>query len=196
MLITLSSVGRRNVVIKMSDLDKAERYYKMGNRPAHEVIMRELRDSGLVVYGAQAVNAHLPDWLDKATEDWDIFSTSPEETAKRLEELLDKRYGGDYFKVTPARHTGTFKVRSTITRREIADVTLPERKIDYKTIDGINYATLEYHVEQIKRILKDPKNKYRWPRDTETLQRIRVHRRATSRAGVIQMTTNFRGFKE
>lgn len=185
----------------MNNLERARKYYEIGKVPTDKVILKKLRDSGLIVYGAQAINAHLPDWLDKATEDWDIFSVNPEETAKKLEELLDKRYGGDYFEVKPAKHEGTFKVMNKVTLREAADISLPDKKIDYVTLDGINYTTLEFQVESIKKVLADPEAQYRHAKDTEVLQRIRVYRRLKpkKRKGpriVHPITTGFKGFRD
>lgn len=158
-------------------LSKAEKYYRTGKGPANRLIKSKLRHSDLVVHGGKAINAQLPSWLSKATEDWDILSVNPEETARKLEGLLDERYGGDYFEVIPAKHEGTFRIINKVTRREVADITLPERRIGYRTINGINYATLEYHVKRIKEILRDPEVKFRHAKDRETLQRIKIHRR-------------------
>jgi hypothetical protein len=52
--------------------------------------------------------------LDKDTKDWDIVaSTTDSKTlAEKLERMLDKHYGGDFFGVEPAIHEGTFRIRS------------------------------------------------------------------------------------
>ncbi len=196
----------------MIELNKAQRYYLLGGDPADEALLKALHNSGLIVYGAQAINAHLPEWLDKATEDWDIFSMTPEKTAKKLEKLLDKQYGGDFFKVEPAKHKGTLRIKNIITQRVVADITLPERTIDYKTIDNVNYATLEFQVESIKQVLANPAFWYRHARDTEALQRIQIYKRLHPlRKGrvrrlrtklkavppiVIPITSEFRGIKD
>lgn len=81
-------------------LEKAAKYYKLSPDTTDKVIKRRLKKDGtLVVHGGRAVNAYLPAWLDKATEDWDIFSLTPRATAKKLEEVLEKKYGGNYFTV-------------------------------------------------------------------------------------------------
>lgn len=164
-------------VSKPVDIETARSYYEKGPVPADSLIEHKLiKGSPLIIHGNRAINAYLPAWLDKATEDWDIFSETPKETAIKLEKLLDNQYGGDYFTVEPAKHEGTFRVVNKVTLRAVADITIPDRKINYTTIDGVNYATLEHHAEQIKKTLLDPDSKYRWNKDTETLQRINIHK--------------------
>jgi len=158
-------------------LEKAERYYKFSPKATDKVILARLKaNDKLIVHGGKAINVFLPDWLDKATEDWDIFSDTPLATAKKLEEVLEKKYGGNYFTVKPAKHKGTFRIQSIVTKRVVADITLPEREIEYKEVEGINYATLDYHVKQIKRTLATPEYSFRHGKDKETLQRIRIYR--------------------
>jgi len=159
-------------------IEKAEKFYHLSPETTDRVILDRLRaNDKLVVHGGKALNAHLPAWLDKATEDWDIFSKTPRTTAKKLEEVLEKKYGGNYFTVKPAKHEGTFRVKAMVTKRVVADITLPAREIEYKVIDGVNYATLDYHVKQIKRTLAIPEYSFRHGKDKETLQRIRIHKR-------------------
>ena len=166
----------------MNDLDKAEKYYRIGRSPIDTTIESKLVSSDLIVHGGRAINVQLPNWLDKATEDWDLFSSTPRETAEKLEKLLDEHYGGDFFRIIPAKHEGTFRIVNNVTLKGVADITLPKKKIDYITEDGINYATLEHHVERIKKTLTDPTKKFRWKKDKETLQRIRVFKRLKKKA--------------
>lgn len=156
-----------------------EEYYKKDYAGKDEKAIEEsLRhDSKEVVYGAQSVNVRMPKYLERWTEDWDIYSHSPEETAKEMERLLDKTFGGDFFEVRPAKHEGTFKVVSKVTKRGIADITVPDKTIEYQTIDGINYATLDEQVANIKRALADETSRFRWDKDKETLQRIEILQR-------------------
>jgi len=182
----------------MNDLSKAEKYYREGRGPVDEIVEGELEDSNMIVHGGRAINAQLPDWLDSATEDWDLFSDDPKQTAKKLEKLLDKHYGGDFFKVIPAKHEGTFRIMNNVTLKGVADISLPERKIDYVTEDGVNYATLEHHVERIRITLTDPAKKFRWKKDRETLQRIEVFKRlqARRRRVIIPIVSEFKAIKD
>lgn len=130
-----------------------------------------------IVYGARSVNVRLPDFLQKYTEDWDIYSKNAEQTAKEIEKDLDKYFGGNYFEVKPAKHEGTFKVISRVTERGVADITLPEKVIKYDTIRGIKYATLDEQVINIKKTLADPASQFRHRKDRETLQRIKLSKK-------------------
>jgi len=159
-------------------LKKAEKFYKLSPKTTDKVILARLKENNkLVVHGGKAINAYLPNWLDKATEDWDIFSETPRATAKKLEEVLEKKYGGNYFTVKPAKHEGTFRIRAIVTKRVVADITLPVREIEYREVDGVNYATLDYHVKQIKRTLAIPEYSFRHGKDKETLQRIKIYKK-------------------
>jgi len=156
--------------------DKAIRKYYKGAATGEvdRTVKRFLKGKPEVVYGARSVNQRLPDYLEKFTEDWDVYSHTAKESAKELEKLLDEQFGGDYFEVRPAKHEGTFKVVSKVTMRGVADITIPERTISYQTIDGINYATLEEQVVAIERALSAPEFRFRWDRDKEALQRIEL----------------------
>jgi len=154
-----------------------EAYYRKGETPEKQVIISFLKDSPLIVHGGKATNAQLPAWLERATRDWDIFvPDKAEEYAMELEQKLDKRYGGDYFAVESAKHPGTFRVRSRVTGQVVADITLPDKMIAFREIQGINYATLGYHEAKIKESLADPDQAFRAKKDIDTLQRIRVYK--------------------
>ena len=58
----------------INDLNRAERYYRTGREPIDATIEDVLVNSDLIVHGGRAINTQLPDWLDKATEDWDVLS--------------------------------------------------------------------------------------------------------------------------
>ena len=179
-------------------IDKAEHYYRQGRELIDTVIESELVDSNLIVHGNRAINVYLPEWLDKHTEDWDLFSMTPEQTAKELEKLLDEHYGGDFFRVTPAKHEGTFRIVNNVTLKGVADITLPKRRIDYITKDDINYATLEHHVERIKAMLADPTRGFRRKKDLETLQRIKIFKRlqARRRKVIIPIVSEFKAIRD
>lgn len=159
-------------------LKLAKDYYEKGKDLQEQTIRSFLRSkSNAIVHGGHATNAFLPDYLDKPTEDWDIFvPEEAETTAKVLEQLLDERYGGNYFEVKSAKHPGTFRIVSKVTSFPVVDITVPNYPVTYKKLaDGINYATLDHHVRRIKITLQDPTKKFRWRKDIETLQRIAIH---------------------
>ena len=116
-----------------------------------------IRKNKGIIHGTRAVNVYLPNWLDKHTEDWDVFTNKPKKIAKKLEKQLDKALGGDYFYVKEGKHKGTWKVVSKTNDKEIADFTKPEEKIKYNEIYGMRYVTLDYIKKKINKILRDLK---------------------------------------
>jgi hypothetical protein len=155
-----------------------EGYYRKEPKATEKAILAFLRDSRnphMIVYGVRAINAHLPAWLDKETGDWDIYTKAdPKLLAGKLEGKLDKRYGGDFFRVEPAVHAGTFRVRSKVTGSVVADVSLKDRTVGFVRMAGINYASLKWLEEDAKRVLANPDAKFRHAKDRDTLQRIHV----------------------
>ena len=170
------------IEITEESLKKAETYYRKGEELAERAILSFLRDSPLIVHGGRATNAYLPPWLDRETQDWDIFTPSnAKKQAEELERKLDKRYDGDYFGTEPALHPGTFRIRNKVTGDVIADITLSDRTIAFKKIKGINYATLDYHEDHILETLDNPETAFRHKKDSETLQRIKIYRKMKKR---------------
>jgi hypothetical protein len=166
---------------KKNKLKKAKKFYKAKSKQ-HKIIRNNIKRRGHIVYGARALNAHLPSYLDKHTEDWDVYSKTPKKTAKRVERKLDKAYGGDYYYTEPAMHPGTHKVKSKITRTGVADYTkMPASKIPTKTIGGIKYITLAHSKKMINRALRNPEAKFRRDKDLEAKQRIAVHEETPKR---------------
>ena len=179
--------------------DKALRKYyrEAATGEVDRTVKRFLKGKPEVVYGARSVNQRLPTYLSKITEDWDIFSHTAEETAKKLEQTLDKEFGGNFFEVKPAKHEGTFKVVSRVTMRGVADLTIPERTISYETIDGVNFATLDEQVSNIKRSLDDDDFRFRWDKDREGLQRIKLFKKhhKPKRRSTVKVMPKVQGLK-
>jgi len=164
----------------MATLKEAEDYYKRKGE-LEKVVTLKLINSDEVVYGARAVNKQLPSYLRRHTEDWDIATPDdPQQVAREIEQSLDKRYGGNFFKIEPAQHKGTYKVISNITGSGVVDVTVMENKIDHRRIGKINYATLDYQLSRIKASLSDSKAKFRHKKDVDTRQRIKIHQKRSS----------------
>ncbi len=163
----------------MKKLERARIYYLKSPELTDAVIRRFLTDNkDTILHGGKAINAFLPDYLDRPTEDWDVIvSENPKAVAEQLERLLDTRYEGNYFRVLPSRHAGTYKIISLMTQRPIADITIAEGPIPSKLLDGINVATLDHHISRIKGVLADPNKKFRHRKDAETLQRINIYKK-------------------
>ncbi len=163
----------------MKKLEQARIYYLKSPEMTDTVIRRFLTDNkDTILHGGKAINAFLPDYLDRPTEDWDVVvSKNPKAIAEQLEQLLDTRYEGNFFKVLPSRHAETYRIISIITQRPIADITVAESPIPSKLLEDINVATLDHHVSRIKMTLADPKKRFRHRKDAETLQRINIYKK-------------------
>ncbi len=153
-------------------LKKVKNFYI--KKPIISSVVQSKINRDEIVYGAQAINKQLPIYLHKPTIDYDIFTSNPKREAKELEVALDCSFGGDYFHVIPAKHKGTFKVISKVDGETIADFTQPKEHIPYKVIAGVKYIDLDYVIQHIKKTLKDKKAKYRWEKDKDTLNRIKL----------------------
>ncbi len=159
-------------------LEKARLYYIKSPELTDATIKQFLANNEeTILHGGKAINAQLPSHLDRVTEDWDVIvARDAKAVANRLEQLLDNRYGGNYFGVRPSKHAGTYQIVSLVTQRPIADITISEGPVPTKILDGINVATLDHHVKRVVAILADPNKKFRHKKDAETLQRINIHR--------------------
>lgn len=150
---------------------------KFHRRKKHinDIVKNQVRQRRHVLYGGHALNHHLPDFLDRPTEDFDVYSRNPRKTARMLEQRLDRMYGNDLFYIKPAKHPGTFKVMSRVTEKEVADFTVPEKKIpSVMGRDGIRYASLSYIEQGIRKTLRDKESEYRHAKDRDALRRIQV----------------------
>lgn len=151
------------------------KYYRNKGKVARKVILENARKKKHIVYGARALNAHFPPYLDRHTEDFDVLSKTPRKTAYRIEKKLDKHYGGDFFYVEKAIHSGTYRVKSRVTKRGVADYTKQKQRVPSNVLGGVRYITIKRTKTNIKRTLKDQKSKYRYDKDREALQRIKIY---------------------
>ncbi len=138
-----------------------------------KIILKNVRKKQHIVHGARALNEFFPPFLDRPTEDYDVFSSTPKSTAEKIEKRLDKRFGGDFFRTEPAKFLGTVKVKSNVTERTVADYTKPKREIPHTKRRGIKYANFNHFKKRIQESLANPKNRFRHSKDRETLRRIK-----------------------
>ncbi len=159
----------------LSDRQRLKFYRDQGRgKKIKKIILKNVKKKQHIVHGARALNEFFPPFLDRPTEDYDIFSSTPKRTAEKIEKKLDKRFGGDFFRTEPARFTGTVKVKSNVTERTVADYTKPKREISNTKRRGIKYANFQHFKRRINESLAEPKNKFRHDRDRETLRRIKI----------------------
>jgi hypothetical protein len=153
------------------DLKKTEVFHRK-KKDIPRIIHKKM-DEHEVVYGARALNKQFPTFLKETTTDFDIYSKTPKKDAKEVEQALDEHFDGDYFSVEPAQHQDTWKVKG-INGKTYADYTKKPRGIKHTIIDGVKYQTLKSNATHIKRTLKDESAKYRWKKDQDALNRIKL----------------------
>ena len=152
------------------------KFYKDSSRDnkIKKIILKNVRKKQHIVHGARALNEFFPSFLDRPTKDYDIFSSTPKSTAEKIEKRLDKRFGGNFFRIESAKFPGTVKVKSNVTEQTVADYTKPKREISHTKRRGIKYANFKHFKRRINESLADPKNSFRHPKDRETLRRIKL----------------------
>ncbi len=159
----------------LSDRQRLKFYRDKGrDNKIKKIILKNVRNKQHIVHGARALNEFFPPFLDRPTEDYDVFSSTPRKTAEKVEKRLDKRFGGDFFRTEPAQFPGTVKVKSNVTERTVADYTKPKREISHTKRRGIKYANFTHFKRRIKESLANPKNRFRHDKDRETLRRIKL----------------------
>jgi hypothetical protein len=158
----------------MVTIKQAEQFHK-NRKQIDRVVLTQAKKNKSVVYGGHALNHHLPPHLDRHTEDYDILTTHPQQSAKSLEKKLDRKYGGDLFYVKPAQHPGTFKVMNRVTNKEVADYTKKEKNVTHvKSKRGVRYVGLSHIKKGLIKTLKDKESSYRHPKDRDALLRIKI----------------------
>lgn len=155
----------------MDDLKKTDVFHRK-KKDIHRIILSKT-NSGEVIYGARATNKQFPKHLQEDTTDYDIFSKTPKADAKETEQALDKHFGGNYFSVEAAQHPGTWKVKG-MNGKTYVDYTDKPKGTRSKTIGGKQYVPLPSIASKIKQTLKDDTSKYRWKKDQDTLNRIKI----------------------
>jgi len=125
-----------------------------------------------VIQGERSVEMQVPDRFKRPTQDYDIYSKSPEQSAIETERELDWEFGGDYFRVKKGQHKGTYRVVSNIDDDSWADYTKPSEKV-YKTkIGETDYTTLQFELAKAKRTLAQKKYAYRHQKEMDKIKRI------------------------
>ena len=157
------------------NLNKSKQFHKQKHRIKPTI--KSTIGKKEIIYGETALNHYFPKWLDRPTQDVDVYSKTPRKDARQAERKLDHVFGGDHFYVKPALHKGTYKVVAHANQEGYADFTKPEQKIPHKVVGGKNVVALSFVKERIKKTLADPESKYRHSKDRDALNRIRIYER-------------------
>ena len=150
------------------------KYYR--NRHLVEKIVRNYaRRKQLLLFGGKAINLNVKEFLKSHTSDYDFLHKNPRKMALELEKILDKFFEGNYFRIMKGKHKGTFKVKSNVTNKTIADISKQiQKKIPTKNIRGLKVATAGHLKSRIRKTLKNPEASYRHEKEAENLQRLRL----------------------
>jgi hypothetical protein len=162
----------------MSLTPQQKLYYYQHPHLVEGILKTELAKKRQIVYGARAVNIQNPSYLGRHTEDYDVLTKKPEKEAKALVSALNKVYGGEYFRSEPAKHKGTFKVKSNITEKTVVDYTRLHRPPKVKEINGVRYADVSSIKRALSKSLNNPEAEFRKDKDFETIERIKLGERA------------------
>lgn len=168
----MGKINKKNNMTELT-LEQKERFFR-NQKKVGEVIINHVKKKGLILFGQKATNKQLPKDLRKDTQDYDIFSQTPQKTAKRIERKLDRKLRGNFFIVKKAIHGGTYKVKSRIGDKGVVDVGKPDRKVPTITKKGVRLATLEFQKQQIRKSLADKASAFRHAKDREVRSRIKI----------------------
>lgn len=158
---------------KPNSLKKSEHFHRNKKKIPRTIV--EKMDKHEIIYGARALNKRFPPFLDRPTQDYDIFTPHPRRDARETERALDKKFGGDFFYIEPAIHPNTWRVRSHVNGEVYVDYTKPDGPIPFDVIGGQKYVKLSQVKKSIKNTLDDPSSSFRHDRDRDALNRIKIY---------------------
>lgn len=130
--------------------------------PFESVVKKFIKDNKLVMYGGRAINFYLPKQKQINTTDFDVFSSTPQTSAKKLVNLLGKG------EVKAAEHPGTWKVFHQ--GLNVADFSKPEQCIPIINKRGYRIPSLRWLYAQLNVTLSNPEHSWRWDKDLKRLK--------------------------
>jgi len=168
-----TNIFKTETPTKKVSVKHTQKFHK--NKHKIPIIIYSTIDKHEIVYGEHALKKRFPKYLERPTQDYDIYSNTPKKDAKEAERALDQSFGGDFFYVKPAQHPGTYKVVAHANQEGYADYSKPDGKIPYETIDGKKYVKLSLEKEHRHKSLKDPNYSWRHAKDQDALNRIKLY---------------------
>lgn len=147
-----------------------------------EDIREQAKRNNETLRGARGMNRQLAfGFLERGTEDYDLFSKSPKQSALELERTLDRKSGGDFHYVKPLVHRGTFRVmdkgndlKSPHDDFGIVDYTKEPKGTKKVMIDGIWHSHISERIKDAKQNLADPLAVHRHSKARGDLERIKA----------------------
>jgi hypothetical protein len=133
-------------------------------------ILKPLKNSKNVVIGSFSFNRQMKYPLIQAKlplTDIDIKSHKPKKLALAIERSLDKSVGFNNYYISVLKHDNgkTFRIHSRARNTVVADISLKNKKIPFRTINNVKYETIAHRKQQIKKMLSNPTAKYRREKD-------------------------------
>lgn len=138
-----------------------------------DAVLNKASKEKQIIYGARAINSQVPTYLKKKTTDYDILTKKPKKSAKELMNELNKRIGRNEYKVSKAKHKGTFKVKDS-KDNTIVDYTQLKRTPKVNKSWGNEYRKLSSIKTHIKKSLGKKGNEFRREKDLDSLKRIEM----------------------
>ncbi len=157
----------------MTPEEKKKRYLVLKHRIASIVRGTIRSEDGEVIQGERSLEMQMPDQYKRKTQDYDAYSPKPKQSAEETEEELDREFGGDYFRVEPAKHRGTYKVVSNVDDDGWADYTKPAERIHKTRIGKSDYTTIKFELKKAIRTLKNKKYAHRHEKEKDKIHRIK-----------------------
>ena len=160
---------------RFTDIEK-EALFRRNKKVINRVVRDRLSKTKRIVHGARATNAQLPRFLErKATVDWDVFAKNPKKAAREMERALDRKFGGDFFRVKKGKtkKLKVNKVVSNVTDEAFVDFSVPNRKVPWIAKRGVRFASLRDQFEKAKRTVAERTAPFRREKDLSLIRRVR-----------------------
>lgn len=173
-------------------LQQKRQFLKRRNTIIRKSVLSSVKKNNGIVFGGRANNKQLPKHLQEHTSDYDVFvQKNPQKFAKRLERKLDRKLKGNFFRTEPAKHEGTYKIKSNVSNKGIVDVSQKPKEI-IRTIKrkGVKFAHTDFQKKQIKKSLADPDSKFRHDKDRFTRLRIKLSEKPTKQKKKVSKRRN------
>src|SRR3990167_41820 len=145
-----------------------------------DIVEAQVRKEKGMIIGGKAVQAQLG-LFTRPSYDFDVLTSRPKQSARRLEKKLDRRSGENLFYSKPIpEHPSTIKVLyigddhipNTYDDQTVADFT-PYRTAQETKINGIRYMHINSVIKEKEAILRERKYAFRHNKDREDINLIR-----------------------
>jgi len=160
--------------------------YNANKIALRKALLNQAKQDKNIIYGAQSINAQVPNIFTRSTSDYDILTKNSKASANKTEKKFDKIVGDNLFYTKPAMHPGTHKVmfigedlkQGTKDDFGFVDYTnFPNPMPKYKTINGIRYRSLTEEARAKRKSLRDKQYAFRHAKDRRDLNNIMRYKR-------------------